>query len=380
MDYNYLTKEELIEEIQKFEAMSDNEIKEYNKFHKHSAASRVQEIKDVLAEKLDIDKDAQYQANAINICKNLGVNYNINRDYSPENRDKVDDEYKVITVALAKGILKNSFEPEKVQKKLYKKNVISSADLTEREINIQIVRTIILDIVHLTPEQYHSIYSTKINKSLHVYDFVRKIVDSCSTEEKDLYGIDNKEILFNLVFPEYVEKTKATGECFQNYIYAKGSQKAALIKAGKIKDTKLNANRPYDEFCMAIDDIPISKHGVLVDKKICESIEQAFQVMGTTDRKRMLLMLDDYKRFFVDLRYSVPGFTDIIKARSIYTSPMDFYYSQLSKEDRIELFDTYYELKKKEGQTVALDLLKEFVDENRYDIEKMAYDEFELDE
>lgn len=378
MEYQNYTVDELINEVKKFKDMSSDNIQKYNETHKISVNKRLQELEDILAEKVNIENNQSYIQNAIEICNSLGINFNADKEYVGENKSTNSDEYKVITIALAKGILKNSFDGEKIQNNLYKKGLIKNTNLTKRDINIKVVRAIILDIIGLTPEQYYSIYSTKINRTLHIYPYAKEIIDSCSAEEKDAYGVDNKDIFFVLCFPEFAKDRIDMGKkTTHDFLYCKGGFKSGLIKASKCNKIIIDKITSFEEFEDLVFKMKNSKSGDLVDRRIFDALNDAFAASNYEDKAKILTMIANYKKFFSDCNTEIAGFVDVVNARGCYQTPLDFYYANLSKDDRLDLFDTYYSLKEELGQiTPALELMKEFIDENRNEInETMTLDD-----
>ncbi len=384
--FNEYSRSQLIEQLEMFQKMSDKDIEAYNEKHKHSVADRKRELSEALSKQLNIENNEDLVENGRKTCQAMSIVYNPTKEYGKGSghTNNNTDEYRIISSALVKGIIKNSYEVGKVQNNYYKKKgAKKTSRMSDQEILIEALKILVTQVVGLTPEQYYSIYSTTINRAIHAFDFTKKILDVVDEKTKEEYNYDNKNIIFGLCFPEFYEQQKKSNESISNIIYCSGSQKSGYIKNSKVNKIYNKSTDSDMDFIGAIESLGDNSSGKIVDAKIFNALNEMFEDnFGPIDiegKKMLMGMLAEYKTYFTDQNTSSPGFVEVIKARGIYETPLDFYYAQLTNDEKLELFDTFVELKATAVESnKGLALIANFIRENRDEIaETMGLEEFE---
>lgn len=364
-DYN---REDLINQLTTLNSLSDKEIESYNKVHKKSIATRKLEISEALNKLMVIEDNEDLTERAVETCKALDINYNPDKTYGPKSEfaNKNSEEYKIISCALKKGIIKKSYDVRRIRER-YHAN--TGKDISEIEILSESLRLLITEVVGLSVEQWYSLYSTSLNRTIHAFDFTKKILELTDTETKKKYNFDNKRTIFGVVFPEFFEEEE-TKENFYDILFCEGQRKSGYIKNSKTPKVIVDIFANDSEFESLISEINTEKgdSGRVIDKKIYDALNEMFEknldLSGIDAKEIILKMLADYKTYFTDSNTKTPGFVEVIASRGCYKDCVDFYYSQLNSEEKMYLLDTYMEIKadqmrKNPGLKIMLDFVKE---------------------
>lgn len=246
----------------------------------------------------------------------------------------------------------------------------SKPQCPQSESLIETFRYIIEQIYQLTPDELDSIYCTQINKKIRIENLIRKILQTLSLEVKGKYCFITKRIIFGTIYPEYY-KSHFPQITSHDIFYAKNELKAACIHAGKIHTaTKHSATNA----------------GSTIDKLLFDAIEDVFDELQTSEaddkfRDDGFLKDDVYLRLEwfaspkplkADSGKKLPGCISLIKNRSCYACPIDFYFLNMSLVQQLNYIDDFMEIRRN-GQipeSPTLNLLYELYQQNQTNLEK----------
>lgn len=276
-------------------------------------------------------------------------------NYSDFWKENIESEYGTMSVDLVRAVKRTIFGSSKAK------------DSEDLDVLIQTFRFIVEKMCGITPEELDTIYSTKTNKKIHIENLTRKIMDLVPPETKEKYLFQQKRIIFATVYPDYY-KTRFEEFSPHEIFHAKGDLKGSLIRAARISNPEAGMETSGMNDDGSFKKINIrngvkNTYGKAVDKILFDAIEAVFD-STQKDMKEDELRDDGFPKDNVYKRLewfaypknwrgsaekNVPGCIAIIKERTCYACPLDFYFLNMPPIKQLEYVDDFMYIRKKAG-------------------------------
>lgn len=236
------------------------------------------------------------------------------------------------------------------------------------DIIVNSIKFIVEVVMGLTPKEYDSIYSNKLNKQARIEYAIRKVVDGADMSINKRTLFVSKQTLFAIVWPDYFKAHYAKPHPWQIF-NADGEIKSGFIRAGKPRNDKdpeegvgrdelLNgdfSNRQRRRTAM--------NHGDEVDQMLYWAMSEMFSKIEIPT-KQLFLSLANPKAY----GWNKYGFVKILEARKCYPSPLDFYFLNSPKDFQEEYVYDYYDAREEAGlpKEPALEMLMRAYEHSQY--------------